>query len=107
VVGLDGPVAGPCSLLLATRQGRRLLSVGRVEWGATRAVVARIRERGTILSGPVCEGAERGRGVGWIDPDIVPEASFRAGEHGTWEAVKARARKEVREKMWMEVDNSR
>jgi hypothetical protein len=40
VVGLDVPLAGTCSLLLAARHGRRLVYVGRVEWGAKRAVVA-------------------------------------------------------------------
>lgn len=33
-------------------QGGRLVYVGRVEWGATRAVVARIREHCKMLSGP-------------------------------------------------------
>jgi len=46
VVGLDVPRSGNCSLLLATRQRRRLVYVSRVEWGATRAVIARIRASG-------------------------------------------------------------
>src|SRR5262249_40029139 len=34
-------------------------------------VVAELRERCTLLSGPVCEGSERGRSVGWINPDVT------------------------------------
>lgn len=70
-----GPLAGACSLLLAARQGRQLVYVGRVEWGVTRAVVARIRDRCTLLSGPVCEGAERGRGIVWMHPDVAAEVT--------------------------------
>jgi bifunctional non-homologous end joining protein LigD len=76
VVGLDVPLAGACSLLLATRHGRRLLYVGRVEWGATRALVARIREHCTMLSGPICEGAERGGSIVWVHPDVVAEVTY-------------------------------
>jgi bifunctional non-homologous end joining protein LigD len=76
VVGLDVPLAGACSLLLAARRGRRLVYVGRVEWGATRAVVARIRERCTMLSAPICDSGERGRGIVWIHPDVVAEVSY-------------------------------
>jgi bifunctional non-homologous end joining protein LigD len=77
VVGLDVPLAGACSLLLAARKGRRLVYVGRVEWGATRAVVAKIRERCTILSGPVCEGTERGRGIVWIPQPPLHQLAVR------------------------------
>ena len=63
-------------VLLAARVGRKLSYVGRVEWGATRAVIGRIRERRTVLSGPVCEGVERGRGIVWIHPKIVAEVSY-------------------------------
>jgi ATP-dependent DNA ligase len=70
------PLAGACALLLAARVGRRLVFVGRCEWGATRAVVARIRERCTMLSGPVCEGVERSRGIVWLHPDVVVEVSY-------------------------------
>jgi hypothetical protein len=50
--------------------------VKRCEWGATRAVIARIRERCTMLSGPVCQGVDRGRGIVWVHPDVVAEASY-------------------------------
>jgi ATP-dependent DNA ligase len=76
VVGLDVPLAGACALLLAARIGRRLMYVGRCEWGATRAVVARIRERCTTLSGPACEGVERVRSIVWVHPDVVAEVSY-------------------------------
>jgi hypothetical protein len=36
VVGLDVPLAGGSSLLLAARVGRKLVYVGRVEWGVSR-----------------------------------------------------------------------
>jgi len=74
VVGLDVPLSGSCSLLLAARHHRRLAYVGRVEWGATRAVIARIRERCTVVSTPMCERAERRRGVVWIAPGILPRS---------------------------------
>ena len=54
VVGLDVPLAGACSLLLAARVGRRLSYVGRIEWGMSRRLVAELRESCTILSTPVC-----------------------------------------------------
>jgi hypothetical protein len=44
--------------------------------GAPRPVVAGIRERCTLLSAPVCEGAERGRGVVWNAPDVAAEVSY-------------------------------
>jgi hypothetical protein len=43
IVGLDVPVAGSCSLLLAAREGRRLVYVGRCEWGVSRKVVTALR----------------------------------------------------------------
>ena len=61
---------------------RRLIYVGRVEWGTTRAVVARIREQCTILSTPLCEGAERDRGVVWIAPDVVAEVTYSESMQG-------------------------
>jgi len=76
VVGLDVPITGSCSLLLARRVGRRLFYVGRVEWSATRAVVARIRKRCTIRSLPACTVSERARGVVWIEPDIIAEVTY-------------------------------
>jgi bifunctional non-homologous end joining protein LigD len=76
VVGLDVPEAGACSLLLAARVGRRLCYVGRVEWGVSRRIVAELRGRCTVLSGPVCEGAERSRGVVWIHPEFTAEVQF-------------------------------
>jgi hypothetical protein len=30
----------------------------------------------TILSGPVCEGTERGRGIVWIHPDVMAEVTY-------------------------------
>jgi len=45
VVGLDVPIAGTCSLLLAVRVGQKLQYVGRVEWGVSRRIVAELRER--------------------------------------------------------------
>jgi len=76
VVGLDVPTTGSCSLLLARRVGRRLFYVGRVEWGATRRVVAQIRERCTIRSMPACTVSERTRGAVWIEPDLIAEVTY-------------------------------
>jgi len=76
VVGLDVPLAGACSLLLAARVGRRLLYVGRVEWGVSRRIVAELRERSAVLSTPICEGAKRGRGIVWLDPSAVVEVQY-------------------------------
>jgi ATP-dependent DNA ligase len=59
------PLAGACSLLLAAHRGRRLVYIGRVEWGATRAIVARIRE-----------GVHDSIGVVWIHPDVVAEVVY-------------------------------
>ena len=39
-------------------------------------VVARIRERCTLRSTPICEGVERGRGIVWIHPDVVAEVTY-------------------------------
>ena len=76
VVGMDVPLAGACSLLLAARVGRRLVYVGRVEWGVGRRIVAALRERCTVLSGPVCEGAERSRHVVWVHPEFTAEVQY-------------------------------
>jgi len=76
VVGLNVPVAGACSLLLATRQGQRLVYVGRVEWGVSRAFVARLRETIPGRDTPACAGAEGGRGVVWLEPRAVVEVSY-------------------------------
>jgi hypothetical protein len=73
VVGLDVPLAGACSLLLAMRQGRRFIYLGRVEWGATNAFIPRIRKRCTVLTSPMCEGAGCSRGAAWIRPDFMTE----------------------------------
>jgi ATP-dependent DNA ligase len=76
VVGLDVPPAGPCSLLLAARVRRRLVYVGRCEWGVSRRIVAELRERATLLSAPVCERAERSRHVVWIHPMFTAEVQY-------------------------------
>jgi bifunctional non-homologous end joining protein LigD len=76
VVGLDVPRADNCSLLLAARQGRRLVYVGRVEWGVSRRIIAELRERCTLLSSPVCEGVERSRSVVRIHPDTIAEVQY-------------------------------
>ena len=74
VIGLDVPLAGACSLLLAARHGRRLVYIGRVEWGATRtvnradpralhdAVDADLRGRGGRPGHRVDSPRRRGRG---------------------------------------------
>src|SRR5712664_1168033 len=76
VVGIDVPITGSCSLLLARRVGRRLFYVGRVEWGAARGVVAQIREHCTARPMPACTVGERTRGVVWIEPDIIAEVTY-------------------------------
>ena len=76
VVGLDVPLAGACCLLLAARVGRRLSYVGRVEWGVSRRLVAELREQCTIVSTPMCQGAERGRGIVWLEPDVTVEIQY-------------------------------
>jgi hypothetical protein len=49
IVGLNVPLAGPCSLLLATRQARAgLFTSGRCEWGISRRLIAELRERCTL-----------------------------------------------------------
>jgi ATP-dependent DNA ligase len=53
-----------------------LVYVGRVEWGVSRRVVTELRERCTILSAPVCEAAERGRGIVWLGPSVVAEVQY-------------------------------
>jgi ATP-dependent DNA ligase len=81
-------IAGACALLLAARVERRLvyggscMYVGRCEWGATRTVIARIRDRCTMLSGQVCDGVDRSRGVVWIHPDVVAEVKLQRDDAG-------------------------
>ena len=70
------PLSGACSLLLAARVGRRLVCVGRCEWGVSRSLVTELRERLRMLSTAPCEGAGRQRGVVWLDPRIVVEVQF-------------------------------
>jgi ATP-dependent DNA ligase len=70
------PLAGSCSLLLAARQGRKLVYVGRCQWGVSRAVVAALRERSVELKQPPCDGAERGRGVVWVKPSVVADVQY-------------------------------
>jgi len=52
VIGLDVPLAGACSLVLAAYLGRRFVSVGRCEWGVSRrmttARVASYAENGRV-----------------------------------------------------------
>ena len=76
VVGVDVPLAGACSLLLASRTGRRLVYVGRVEWGVSRGTVAVIRDRCVRRSVPACTDADLQRGVVWIEPRLVAEVTF-------------------------------
>jgi ATP-dependent DNA ligase len=76
VVGLDVLITGSCSLLLARRVGRRFFYVGRVEWGATRSVMARIRQHCTIRSTPACTVTERAWGVVWIEPDVLADVTY-------------------------------
>lgn len=45
IVGLDVPLAGSCSLLLAARVGRRLVYIGRCECGVSRRVIAEMSDR--------------------------------------------------------------
>src|SRR5438445_8848832 len=68
VVGLDVPLSGACSLLLAARIGRRFAYVGRCEWGVSRRIVAELRERIAVRATPACSGIEGGRGVVWVQP---------------------------------------
>jgi ATP-dependent DNA ligase len=63
VVGVDVPLAGSCSLLLATRLGRRLIYIGRVEWGVSRRIVVAIRESCGPRLTPACQGADTARGI--------------------------------------------
>jgi hypothetical protein len=65
-MGLNVPLSGSCSLLLATRLWRRLVDVGRVEWGVGRALVAKLREVSQVRETLACEGAEGGRAVVWL-----------------------------------------
>jgi hypothetical protein len=51
---------------------RNHVYVDRVEWGATRAIVARIRERCILLSASVCS-----RGVVWIHPEFTGRRSVQ------------------------------
>jgi ATP-dependent DNA ligase len=76
VVGLDVPLAGACSLLLASREGRRLIYVGRVEWSVTRATVEGIRERCAVRATPACDTADGARSVILIEPRLVAEVTF-------------------------------
>jgi hypothetical protein len=39
-------------------------------------LVAELRERCTILSTPICQGAERGRGIVWLEPSVVAEIQY-------------------------------
>lgn len=74
-MGLHIPLTGPCSLLLATRAGRRLVYVGRVEWGVTRAVVAKLHETISERTPPACDGAEAERGAVWVEPATTVEVT--------------------------------
>lgn len=76
VVGLNAPLAGSCSLLLAARQRRRLVYVGRCEWGVSRSVVAALRERCVALTEPASEAAERGGGIVCVKPDVVVDVQY-------------------------------
>ena len=42
----------------------------------SRRVIAELRERATLLSTPVCEGAERTRHVVWIDPKFTADVQY-------------------------------
>jgi len=83
---------GRCSsLLLAARVGRKLVYVGRLEWGLSRRLVAELRDRCTVLSGPVCEGAERSRGVVWIHPEFTAEVQYNELMQGRLRGLALRA----------------
>jgi bifunctional non-homologous end joining protein LigD len=76
VVGLDTGDGRPSSLLLAARHGRRLVYVGRVEWGVTHGAVDQIAERCRTRPAPACDDAERGRGVVWVEPRVIVEVTY-------------------------------
>jgi bifunctional non-homologous end joining protein LigD len=76
IVGLDVAVAGSCSLLLAAREGRRLVYVGRCEWGVSRKAVAALREQSIELKDAPCDGIERQRGVVWLEPRVVVDVQY-------------------------------
>jgi ATP-dependent DNA ligase len=44
--------------------------------GVSHKIVAELRERCMILSTPVCAGAERGRGIVWLEPSAVVEVQY-------------------------------
>ena len=76
VVGLDVPLAGACSLLLAARVGRRLSYVGRVEWGVSRRLVAELCERVRVRATAPCDGIESERGIVWLEPKVTAEIQY-------------------------------
>src|SRR5437763_4850672 len=67
-------------------------------------VEARLCERCTMLSAPICEGVERGRGIVWLHPDVVAEVTYselmqgrlrdpvlRQVQSAAWRATRRRA----------------
>lgn len=76
VVGLDVPASGSCALLLAARVGRRLVYVGRCEWGVSRRIVAAIRDRCKQTRAPACDNPEHARHVIWIEPKTTVEVQY-------------------------------
>jgi bifunctional non-homologous end joining protein LigD len=76
VIGLDVPLAGSCSLLLARREGRRLTYVGRVEWGVRRALIAATREQCTVRRTPACADVDDTRGIVWTNPSLTADVTF-------------------------------
>ena len=64
------------ALVVAARQGRRLVYARTVEWGVGRRTVEAIRERALGRATARCEGVERRRGVVWVEPRVVAQVSY-------------------------------
>ena len=62
--------------MLAARVGRRLVYVGRCEWGVSRRIVAELRECLRVRPTAACGGADGGRSVVWVEPSAVVEVQY-------------------------------
>lgn len=76
VVGLAMADGWPYALLLAERDGERLVYRGRVEFGVGRRTVERVLERAKRRIIATCDGAERWRDLVWLEPIVEAEVSY-------------------------------
>lgn len=76
VVGLAMADGWPYALLVAARDGDRLVYRGRVEFGVGRRTVEHVLASARRRLAAPCADAEGWRGIVWLDPNVEVDLSY-------------------------------